>query len=103
MSDPIRIVVAPHQPPQNVELRGVWVTRWTYSSANDLQQIVDEVDGANLNAIFFQVRGTADAYYHSNLEPWATRLSGTLGEDPGWDPLQELLTRAHAKNIQVHA
>jgi uncharacterized lipoprotein YddW (UPF0748 family) len=89
--------------PNEGELRGVWVTRWTYSNAADIQRIVDDVAGANMNAIFMQVRGTADAYYASTLEPWAQRLSGTLGTDPGWDPLGEMITRAHARGIQVHA
>src|SRR6185503_13559863 len=48
-------------------------------------------------------RGTADAYYTSSREPWAERLSGTLGADPGWDPLAEAIARAHARGIQVHA
>jgi uncharacterized lipoprotein YddW (UPF0748 family) len=81
----------------------VWVTRWTFSSAADVQQIVDEVAAANFNAIFMQVRGTADAYYASTHEPWAARLSGTLGSDPGWDPLGEMIARAHEQGLQVHA
>lgn len=95
-------VVAP-SPPDTGELRGVWVTRWTFSRTADIERIVDDVASANLNAIFMQVRGTADAYYGSTLEPWARGLSGTLGMDPGWDPLQEMITRAHARGIQVHA
>ena len=85
------------------ELRGVWVTRWTFSSAADIQRIVDDVDAAHLNAIFEQVRGTADAYYASSHEPWAKRLTGTLGQDPGWDPLAQMVDLAHAKGIAVHA
>lgn len=103
-SPPLRVEVrADAPPPGPTELRGVWVTRWSYSSAADLEAIVDEVDAANLNAIFFQVRGVGDAYYRSSLEPWASRLGGALGSDPGWDPLATILTAAHAKGIQVHA
>lgn len=85
------------------ELRGVWVSRWQYSSANDLQAVVNDAVATNLNAIFLQVRGEADAFYDSSLEPWSRILSGTLGQNPGWDPLAELLTRAHAAGLQVHA
>ena len=85
------------------ELRGVWVTRWTFSSASDVQRVVDDVERGHLNAIFFQVRGVADAYYQSSLEPWAARLTGTLGQDPGWDPLAEVIRLAHPRGIQVHA
>lgn len=103
-SAPLRVEVREDAPPPvPAELRGVWVTRWSYSSAAELEAIVDEVDAANLNAIFFQVRGVGDAYYRSNVEPWASRLGGALGRDPGWDPLATILTAAHAKGIQVHA
>ena len=85
------------------EARGVWVTRWNYSSAADVQTIVSTLADAGFNQIYFQVRGTADAYYSSNVEPWASRLSGTLGRDPGWDPLQEAIDTAHAAGLEVHA
>jgi uncharacterized lipoprotein YddW (UPF0748 family) len=58
---------------------------------------------ANLNAIFFQVRARGDAYYQSHNEPWAENLTGTLGDDPGWDPLQFLLNEAHTAGIEVYA
>ncbi len=85
------------------ELRGVWVSRWLYSNAADLDRIVSDATDANLNAIFLQVRGEADAFYDSAYEPWSRILTGTLGQDPGWDPLEAMLQRAHAAGIQVHA
>ena len=90
-------------PPDNGELRGLWVDRWTYSSATDVEEIMDKSAAAGFNAIYFQVRGTADAYYRSAYEPWASRLSGTLGQDPGWDPLAVAVERGHANGMQVHA
>ena len=91
-----------------VEVRGLWVTRfdWTnYASADPekIDEIVDKSAGAGFNVLFFQVRGEADAYYTPGLEPWARRLTGTLGGDPGWDPLARLVQRAHQRGMQVHA
>ncbi|MCP4361300.1 MAG: family 10 glycosylhydrolase [Chloroflexi bacterium] len=95
-----------------VELRGMWVTRfdWTsYSSAADpakIDEIVNNAAYAGFNAIFFQVRGIGDAYYQSNVEPWASRISGVglgVAPNPYWDPLADLISKAHAQNIQVHA
>ncbi len=100
-SPPLRIEVTDDR--DDGELRGAWVTRWGFSSSADIQRIVDDVAGANLNAIFLQVRGTADAYYRSSHEPWARRLTGTLGQDPGWDPLAETVRMAHERGIEVHA
>ena len=93
---------------QMVEVRGLWVTRfdWTNSASADpekIDEIVDKSAAAGFNVLFFQVRGTADAYYTPGLEPWASRLSGTLGKDPGWDPLARLVQRAHQRGLQVHA
>lgn len=85
------------------ELRGVWITRFAYASAADLEAIIDRAAAAHMNAVFVQIRGEGDAYYHSNLEPWAARLTGVLGRDPGWDPLQVAIDRAHADGLELHA
>jgi uncharacterized lipoprotein YddW (UPF0748 family) len=95
------------------EFRGLWVTRfdWTHigytATTSDLDTIVDKAASAHFNALLFQVRGTADAYYSSTLEPWAARLTGsttkTLGTNPGIDPLAYMITRAHQSGLQVHA
>ncbi len=95
------------------ELRGVYITTtnsldWPKSQNKSEQQaslkkIVSDLKTANFNAIFFQVRARGDAYYRSQFEPWAENLTGTLGKDPGWDPLQFLLDEAHKVGIEVHA
>jgi len=89
-----------------LEARALWVTRWDYSDSEDVQEIVNRAADANFNILFFQVRGVADAYYHSNYEPWAARLTGypgTLGQDPGWDPLATAVELAHAAGLELHA
>lgn len=104
--------VSPTPPPGNVEFRGLWVTRfdWTTNgqpaSPARIDEIVNNAAAARFNAILFQVRGTADAYYTPGLEPWAARVSGgSLGQapSPAWDPLAYLVSRAHQKGLQVHA
>ena len=85
------------------ELRGAWVTRWSYSSADDVERIFGELDDAGFNAVYFQVRGRFDALYASSLEPWAAELTGTLGQDPGWDPLAVAVQQGQARGLQVHA
>ena len=86
-----------------LEARALWVTRWDYSDSEDVQEIVDRAAYANFNMIFFQVRGQADAYYHSSYEPWAARLTDVLGQDPGWDPLATAVELAHAAGLELHA
>jgi uncharacterized lipoprotein YddW (UPF0748 family) len=85
------------------ELRGVWITRFSYSTQEQLEAIIDRAAAAKLNAVFVQIRGEGDAYYRSAHEPWAKRLTGVLGRDPGWDPLRVALDRAHAHGMELHA
>jgi len=91
------------EPPAPEPMAGVWVTRWTWSSPSDIDEMFDELAGAGFNAVFFQVRGTFDAYYASSHEPWAARLSGVLGKDPGWDPLAHAIDAAHQRGMALHA
>ncbi|MFO7538911.1 MAG: family 10 glycosylhydrolase [Chloroflexota bacterium] len=109
------IVVQPEPPPPPeplVELRGLWISRfdWTVfgepAAPAKIDEIVHNAATAGFNVLFFQVRGTADAFYDSPLEPWAVRVSGqNLGQppDPYWDPLAYLIEQAHARGLQVHA
>ena len=85
------------------ELRGVWITRFAFTTRPQLEAIIDRAAAAHFNAVFVQIRGEGDAYYNSSIEPWAKRLSGTLGRDPGWDPLQVAIDRAHMHGMELHA
>ena len=102
----------PTEPAGMVEFRGLWVTRFDWTQFNTpasparIDEIVNAAAGAGFNAIFFQVRGAADAYYTPGLEPWAQRVSGgAFGQppSPAWDPLAYFVSRAHARGLQLHA
>jgi len=95
------------------ETRGVWVTRFDYttnveSTDSDSQKAAISnqfriAKESNLNSLFFQVRGSFDAYYKSKYEPWAKSLSGSLGVDPGWDPLKFAIKEAKENGLKLHA
>lgn len=94
------------------EMRGLWVSRFDWTDYNNpadpakIDEIVNNAAFAGFNAIFFQVRGTADAFYDSPIEPWAHRVSAVglgVAPNPYWDPLAYMVQRAHAQGIQVHA
>lgn len=109
-SDPILVPVA-----HTRELRGAWIAsvfNINFPSApgldaaeqeKELVEIFDRLEAAGLNAAFFQVRPESDALYPSDLEPWSRSLTGTQGEDPGWDPLAVAIDLAHARGIELHA
>jgi uncharacterized lipoprotein YddW (UPF0748 family) len=95
------------------ELRAVWITTvngldWpgTYDPVQQrksLAEILDKLAAAHFNTVFFQVRCRADAVYRSRYEPWCQELTGTLGGDPGWDPLSFVIQEGHARGLEVHA
>ncbi|MBL7067833.1 MAG: family 10 glycosylhydrolase [Candidatus Marinimicrobia bacterium] len=108
VEEPPRKIISPSR-----ELRGVWMSRFDYSQSLDttdktviqryIQNSFQQVRDANCNIVFFQVRGNADAFYKSSYEPWSHLLSGTLGADPGWDPLQFAIKTAHDLGLELHA
>lgn len=98
------------------ELRGVWLTTllgldWPQASLrgnieaqkNALRAILDDMRRKNFNTVFFQVRSRGNALYRSTLEPWCSELTGTLGRDPGWDPLAFAITEARERGLELHA
>jgi len=96
------------------EFRGAWLhivgnsTMRTMSSKQVQDWISDSFDAlqeAGCNAIVFQVRPQADAFYQSDIEPWTRYLTGTQGKapEPLWDPLQFACEQAHARGMELHA
>lgn len=110
-TEPMRLVNVSH----NRELRGAWVASvWNINFPSssklsaeqqkaEISGMLDKLDEAGFNAVFFQVRPEGDALYSSDLEPWSNSLTGTQGKDPGYDPLEHLVKEAHKRNIEVHA
>ncbi|CAL1546694.1 unnamed protein product [Lymnaea stagnalis] len=99
------------------ELRGAWIatvsnidwpkssTRSTSQNQADLRSLLDKLQAATINAVFFQVRPAGDAFYQSNIEPWSQWLTGSQGTAPNpiWDPLQYLIDEAQKRSMEVHA
>jgi uncharacterized lipoprotein YddW (UPF0748 family) len=89
-------------PPQ--EARALWISRFDWSDEAQLRDLLDRAASANFNIVYVQVRGRADAYYRSRLEPWAHRPPAfVLGRDPGWDPLGVAVQAGRARGLEVHA
>src|SRR5262245_31530050 len=112
---PVASLNADDAPAVQREFRGVWVATvanidWPSKkglSANEQKReliaIIDKARSLKLNAIVLQVRPMCDALYASKLEPWSEFLTGTLGKDPGYDPLEFAIKLAHARGLELHA
>lgn len=97
------------------EFRGAWVqTVWQsrYSQMNSaamkhyMADMVRKFDEAGINAVIFQIRPEADAFYRSELEPWSRFLTGAQGkapDDPTFDPLAFIIEECHKRGMELHA
>ena len=100
------------------EFRGAWIAtvinldwpnaRGTLISEQQKAQLavmLDELQAAGINAVFFQVRSEADAMYDSPYEPWSYWLTGAQGVPPSpfYDPLAFAVEEAHKRGMELHA
>ncbi len=81
------------------EVRALWVVRYTMTSEESIRTMIDEAEKAGINTLLVQVRGRADAFYRSSIEPLGESVRG--GDD--FDPLQLTIDEAHRRGIAVHA
>lgn len=113
----------PTQPlKHNEPVRGVWlatVSRLDWPPVNSvngssrdvrialqkkaLTDKLDKLKSLGINTVFFQVKPDGTALWPSQILPWSDMLTGKIGEDPGYDPLQFMLDEAHARGMRVHA
>ncbi len=96
------------------EFRGAWihtVAQSQYAQMNSTQMkayfttMLDQLQAAGINAVIFQVRPQADAFYKSNLEPWSRYLTGVQGKAPDndFDPLEFMVNECHKRCMELHA
>ena len=102
-------------PPPKYEFRGVWIATvvnldWPQnarataeSQKKDLINQLNAHQQTGINAIMFQVRPAADAFYAKSREPWSKYLTGRQGQTPGYDPLQFATEEAHKRGMELHA
>jgi uncharacterized lipoprotein YddW (UPF0748 family) len=86
--------------PAAAEIRALWVTRSSLTTPASIAALVRTAHDQGFNTLLVQVRGRADAYYTSDLEP----RSADLARQPvSFDPLAVVLSEAKANGIRVHA
>lgn len=100
------------------EVRAVWLTTvygldWPQKVAasedsRKAQQeavcgMLDRLQEANFNTVFFQVRMRGDVAYRSDIEPASAVFSGKYGRLPGYDPLAFMVAECHKRGLECHA
>ncbi|KIE63929.1 glycoside hydrolase family 10 protein [Candidatus Riesia pediculischaeffi] len=105
-------------------VRGIWITTafgldWPDQSSNvffctsfdkmiklqkkSLIEKLDRLSKIGFNTIFFQVKPDGTSLYRSRILPWSNVLTGKIGKDPGYDPLEFIIMEAHKRNLKIHA
>lgn len=95
------------------EVKGIWIS---YIELAELMQgqsesafrsniasVFDNCTDLGINTVYVHVRSHSDAYYKSKLFPWSKYITGTLGMDPGYDPLLVMLQEAHKRSLSFQA
>lgn len=99
------------------EFRAVWVATvenidWpskpglsTEAQKTEVRDMLDMLKQLGMNAVIFQARPAADAFYPSEYEPWSRYLTGIPGQPPNpyYDPLQYWIEESHKRGLEFHA
>lgn len=97
------------------EIRAVWLATvgnmdWpsqTYLSVEKQKQeyieYLELFKKYNVNVVVGQIRPTADAFFASKYEPWSQYLTGTRGQNPGYDVVKFMVEEAHKRGMEFHA
>lgn len=113
----LNVAAQTQYPDTTREFRGVWVAttkmidypKARNMTAQQLQKNYTDLlavwKAAGYNAVIFQVRPAADAFYKSDYEPWSEWLTGKQGRAPSpyYDPLEFMVEKTHAQNMEFHA
>lgn len=95
----------------NAQDFGVWIatahridfpkTNGKENQIKEIKSMIDEASDRGLTTVYIQIRARGDAFYQSKYEPWMESLSGRLGGNPGYDPLEIFIEYAKEKQIRV--
>lgn len=95
------------------EIRGIWIPFMSldmkgtdFSEAAfraKFDNMVSKSKSYGLNTLIVHVRPYGDSMYPSEIFPWSHLLTGTQGNDPGFDPLAYMVQKTHSEGMQFHA
>jgi len=86
--------------PPSGSFRGCWLTSWGegFHTESEVSSVIDTLDQSNYNALVFEARRNGDACFDSPYENKDPNIS-----PQSFDPLADMITKAHARGIEVHA
>ena len=97
---------------KNQEMRAIWIPFMDIDMKSDcsidkfenkIDNIIINAKNNKINTLIVQIRSHSDALYPSKIFPWSHLLTGSQGQDPGFDPLKIILEKTHKENMEFHA
>ncbi len=99
--------------PINNEMRAIWVSyidmaniiknRTESEFKSNFEKVCKNSVEFGLNTLIVHVRPFSDAYYNSSIFPWSSTITGTQGQNPGFDPLEIMVDLAHKYGLKIEA
>lgn len=86
-----------------IELAGLLQGQTREGFRKNIAAAYENCADLGINTVYVHVRSHSDAYYKSELFPWSKYVTGTLGKDPGFDPLEVMISEAHKRGISFQA
>ncbi|MFI3116039.1 MAG: family 10 glycosylhydrolase [Clostridia bacterium] len=69
----------------------------------EIDEILDNIQKAEITDVFFQVRPCADAFYYSEYFPTSVYLTGNQDIKPSFDVLEYYVQGCHDRGLKLHA
>lgn len=69
----------------------------------NISSAYDEIKKLGCNTVYVHVRSFGDAYYDSELYPFTKAVTGEIGGESEFDPLEIMVTEAHNAGLSFHA
>jgi uncharacterized lipoprotein YddW (UPF0748 family) len=85
-----------------LELQNIDISTEEALRAN-ISQMYDNCAALGLNTVIVAAHPFMDALYESAYFPWSHLISGTQGQDPGYDPLAVMTEEAHTRGLRFEA
>lgn len=95
------------------EVRAVWIAYLDLAPVlkgkteaqfkESIGKMYDNCVSIGLNTVIVQVRPFSDSFYPSELFPWSSYCSGTLGKALSFDPLEIMVNEARSRKLKIEA
>ena len=93
-------------------MKGIWISYIELQNVDfstkesftaDITEMFDNCKNMGLNTVIVHVRSFGDAYYNSSFFPYSHIMTGTQGQNPGFDPLEIMVETAHTIGLRFEA